>query len=173
MKHLLQQMFLPLARVATPRSTRPAARRRDSRAAFTLIELLVVIALMAMLMTLLGGGIRRSVENAKKRQASTAKQAVQTAILTFWHDTGKPPIETQKGYYTYIYDWAGGSEGSNAKTGVKRITSKSVTDVLRPLTETDHRLNVMNKSYLSSSDKYVKHITRITFDLTAKNATVE
>ena len=150
---------------------------RGRRSGFTLIELLVVIALMATLMTLLAGGIRKSMDSAKKRQAATARQAVQTAILTFWHDNGYPPIETENHYYTYIYDWTGEkTEGKNSKKGIHTFTSEPLTEVLLPLTNPSHKLNSLHKVYLGSSDTFTgktRMINRITIDLTAKNAIVE
>ena len=161
-------------------SSTPRGATESRRSAFTLIELLVVIALMATLMTLLAGGIRKSIDSARKRQAATARQAVQTAIMTFWHDNGKPPIDKHDQldhYYTYIYDWTGKEkEGRNSKTGVRTFTSKALTEVLLPLTDPEHDQNALHKTYLGSSDTFSgkrRMINRITFDLAAKNATVE
>ena len=146
----------------------------SARSGFTLIELLVVVAIMAMLMTLIGGGIRKSMDSAKKRQAATARQSVQAAIMTYWHDTGKPPIETQKGYYVYVYDWSGKARAAKVSaTGTITNVNDAVTEVLEPLANPSHKRNPLQKTYLSGNDQYVKSITRIKFDLTAKNATVE
>lgn len=148
-----------------------ASPRPSARAAFTLIELLVVVAIISMLMALIGGGIRKSMDSAKKRRDATAREAVRTAIMTFWHDTGEPPIQLRKGYYTYVYDWTGRKADQVAKTGTITNTTDDVATVLKPLTDPDS--NPLKKTYLTGNDQYMKSIKRIKYDLTSKNATVE
>ena len=147
---------------------------RGRRSAFTLIELLIVVALMAMLMTLLGGGIRKSMDNAKKRQRSTELQTLETAILTYWHDTGKPPITTKKGVYAYSY-----TDDNNT--------------VFNRLLDANHKENQMGKAYLdinqlrTAAEGHVRPMRRpsesiadpygnfykVTIDLETKNAKVQ
>ena len=107
-------------------SAHPSARRRS---AFTLIELLIVVTIMAMLLALLGGGIRKSIENARKRQRATEVQTLQSAIMTYWHDTGKPPISTKKGTYTYKF-------------------TKDNDEVFARLIDAGHKENQLGKAYL-------------------------
>ena len=124
------------------RATRNS-RAPQGRAAFTLIELLVVITIMATLLALIGGGIRKSVDSAKKRRATTERDAVRTAILNFWHDEGKPPIETKKGFHTYVY---GTEESKDPKKGIIKYANFKVLD---PLLDPEHKLNNLKKAYLS------------------------
>ncbi len=99
-----------------------------SRSGFTLIELLVVVAVMAMLMALLGGGIRRSIENGRKRQRATDIQTLQSAIMTYWHDTGVPPVQTKRGQFVYEY---GPNKPSDNSVVFRRLINAS--DVNNPL----------------------------------------
>ncbi len=169
MKSLLNIFRLPLLSISPRRTS------NSSRSAFTLIELLIVVALMAMLMTLLGGGIRKSMDNAKKRQRSTELQTLETAIMTYWHDTGKPPITTSSGKYSYSY-----TDDNNT--------------VFARLLDANHKDNQMGKAYLdinqlrtSDGEGHVHPMRRaneaiadpygnfykVTIDMETKNAKVQ
>lgn len=135
---------------------------------------------MASLLALLGGGIRKSIASAQKRQAATARNAVRTAILNFWHDIGKPPIDfkdSDEGYYTFVYDWTSKAKAASvAKYGIKTNTTPDIVTLLMPLTnpgQDKNKLNSLNKVYLATNDNYEKHIKRIKIDLTTKDVTVE
>ena len=161
--------FLSRATCNSQSATRNS-RAPQGRAAFTLIELLVVITIMAMLLALLGGGIRKSIDNARKRRAATEREAVRTAILNFWHDEGKPPIKTKKGIHTYIY---GGTRPAD-KPGT--AYDEDWSKVLSPLLDPQHDLNNLKKAYLTDKDVNSgkePSIKKITIDLSGKNATVE
>ena len=151
-------------------SDSPSPAPGGRRAAFTLIELLVVVTIMATLLALLGGGIRKSIDNARRRRAATEREAVRTAILNFWHDEGKPPIETKKGFHTYIFC----ANRPDLKSGEK--WDDDWTKVINPLLDPEHELNNLKKAYLSEKDVNTgkePSITKIKIDLSAKNATVE
>lgn len=102
---------------------------RKNCAGFTLLELLIVIGIIGLLVGLLGGGIRRSIENGKKRTRSTEAQGLQSAIMTYWHDTGKPPIELTRGKYEYTFD-----EDNNK--------------VFERLADPNHNKNPLQKTYV-------------------------
>ena len=138
---------------------------------------------MATLLALLGGGIRKSVDNAKRRRAATEREAVRSAILTFWHDEGKPPIETERVYNTYVFGKKL-SEGEMKDRNINKNLCKqdkpemTIEEVLKPLLNPE--LNNLKKSYLSKKDVNLdekdpdkQSIKRIIIYLTSKNAKVE
>ncbi len=66
------------------------------RNGFTLIELLIVVAVMALLIGLISGAVRHSIRNARKNRASAECALLESAIMTYWHDYGKFPIDKKK-----------------------------------------------------------------------------
>ncbi len=150
------------------------------RSGFTLIELLIVVAVMSMLLALLGGGIRKSMDNAKKRQRSTEIQTLETAIMTYWHDCGKPPISTKKGTYSYTFDNSSGAKEN--KNVFQRLIDASHADnqmgkayldlnQLRTADSSGH-IRPMTKASESIADPYGKFY-KVTIDMETKTATVK
>lgn len=85
--------------------------RRLSKHGFTLIELLVVLAVISILMTMVPRGIRRSRENAKRAQAMTEMQSIETAVTAYFNEYGKLPVaDDQQGVADPVFDL--GSYGS-------------------------------------------------------------
>ena len=152
-----------------------------NRAAFTLIELLIVVTIMAMMLALLGGGIRKSVNNARKKQRATEVQTLQTAIMTYWHDIGRPPNKEDidksqnRGKYSFTYTdenykvfsplvHADANPLGKAYLDWKQL--RTVVDgSVRPLKDPDSTKNQ------SISDPYGKFY-KVVIDLEAKDATV-
>lgn len=58
---------------------------------FTLVELLIVVAIMAILVGLLSGAIRRSVTNAREQRINAEIKALNYGLVTYWHETGRWP----------------------------------------------------------------------------------
>ncbi|MBR4617149.1 MAG: type II secretion system protein [Kiritimatiellae bacterium] len=139
---LLRATRDPQRATCSPRASR-------GRAAFTLIELLIVVTIMATLLALLGGGIRKSIDNARRRQRDADLKTLSSAILTYWHDTGKPPIDKdilEPGVKTYYFGAEKDSEDKKKHT----VTVADNGKIFKLLVadRNDKVDNDLNKSYL-------------------------
>ena len=145
-----------------------------NRSGFTLIELLIVIAIMGVLVGLLTGGIRKSMDNAKKRNRSTEVQTLETAIMTYWHDTGKPPVTIKKGTYKYVF-----SDDNNDvferlinSSHAQNPLGKAYLDLNQLRTAKDGKVRPMEKASQPIAD-YNGKFYKVTIDLEVKTAKVE
>lgn len=135
---------------------------RESRSAFTLIELLVVVTIMATLLALLGGGIRKSIDNARRRQRATDLKTLSSAILTYWHDTGKPPIE-EKTLKAGVQKYYFGAENDGEDKKSHTITRKDNGEIFQKLVadSSGNTDNELNKAYLDLHQlRTAKNITK-------------
>ena len=76
----------------------------NRKSGFTLIELLVVVAILALLVALLSGAIRKSMDAAQRRRFVSELGSFETAMITYLHDNEKPPIDIQNGKYEYVFE---------------------------------------------------------------------
>ncbi|MBR1836872.1 MAG: type II secretion system protein [Kiritimatiellae bacterium] len=76
------------------RSAAPAGRAGGA-AAFTLVELLVVVAIIGVLATLLGSAIMTATKTANKKRADNNAELLRAAIVEFWHDNGRWPVDAK------------------------------------------------------------------------------
>jgi prepilin-type N-terminal cleavage/methylation domain-containing protein len=139
---------------------------------FTLIELMIVVAILSVLLTLLAGGIKKSVDNAKKRGRATEVQALQSAIMTYWHDTGKFPITTAKGKYTYTFTDDNNVVFSKLLDESQNDLKKKYLDINQMRTKDNGRIQPMKRASEPLVD-YNGNYYKVTIDLTTKTATVQ
>ena len=155
--------------------TENGAAPQSRRSAFTLIELLVVIAIIGVLVGLLAGGIKASAESAKKRERSTELKSLESAIMTYWHDTGKPPITPTSGKYTYTFkeDNHDIFEILVNPDNKKNPQKKRYLDMNQLRTaDSSGQIRRMEKVTESIADPYGKFY-KVTINLKNKTATVE
>ena len=179
MTSLFPRLFSRISRFSSVRRLSDSGLRtsdsdkRKAAGGFTLIELLIVIAIIGVLVSLLAGGIKASAENAKKRQRATELETLESAIMTYWHDTGKPPISPKTGQYTYTF------QSNNNEVFAKLINEKSnalgkkYLDInqLRTADENKH-VHRMEKSTEPLAD-YKGTFYKVTINLKNKTAKVE
>ena len=172
MTSLFPRLFSRISRFSSVRRLSDSDKRKAA-GGFTLIELLIVIAIIGVLVSLLAGGIKASAENAKKRQRATELETLESAIMTYWHDTGKPPISPKTGQYTYTF------QSNNNEVFAKLINEKSnalgkkYLDInqLRTADENKH-VHRMEKSTEPIAD-YKGTFYKVTINLKNKTAKVE
>ncbi len=124
----------------------PATSRADGRAGFTLLELLVVIAIIAVLAGILlavFGGVQN---RARKVQAASDLRSAQTAIIAYYNDYQKYPLNSVQqlavtnGAGDTVYGDPGPSPGSNPL-----YTSADLFDILRAVADSGfNQNNVLN-----------------------------
>jgi prepilin-type N-terminal cleavage/methylation domain-containing protein len=84
-------MPTPSQQPAPLANRRAVAPRRRPRAGFTLVELLIVVAIIGILLGLLSGAIKKTVENAKKKKIVAECISLTTAIANYRHDYNRWP----------------------------------------------------------------------------------
>lgn len=142
------------------------------RGAFTLIELMIVVAILSVLLTLLAGGIKKSIDNAKKRNRSTEVQTLETAIMTYWHDTGKPPITTKKGIYSYTFTENNNDVFNRLIDPAKNDLEKKYLDINQMRTKENNRIRPMKRATEPLVD-YKGEYYKVTINLENKTAKVQ
>ena len=150
---------------------KPETSRRG-RAAFTLIELLVVVAVMGVLLALLGGGIRKSLDNAKKRGRETEVASLAAAIENYHTDTGKYPITIKSGQYTYTYKENNDEVFTYLLNPSKNALGKRYLDMNGLRTAKNGRVKRLESDSEPLAD-YTGAYYKVTFDLKTKSVKVE
>lgn len=143
-----------------------------NRSGFTLVELLIVVAIIGVLVALLAGGIRRTLESSKKRGRSTEVQALQTAVMTYWHDVGKPPISLTKGTYVYKFKDNNNEVFEKLITASKNAMGKTYLDKNQLRTKKNGQIMRLEKDSESLVD-YKGNFYQVTIELDGKTVKVE
>jgi len=143
------------------------------RSGFTLIELLIVIAIIGILVTLLGGGIKASLKSAKARNREAEVESLASAIMTYWHDTGKPPITPDSGKYTYEFKANNNEVFAKLIDENKNPLGKAYIDIHQLRTaDADHHIRPMKTATEPIAD-YNGNFYKVTINLKNKTAKVE
>lgn len=111
---------------------------RAFRAGFTLVELLIVVAIIGVLMALLSGAIRDSVDNARARRIEAERRTLNNALVNYWHDYNRWPHEEGD------EDWRDGS------TRTYRANNSKVFDRLST-SNNEKTQNPLKKAYLDET----------------------
>ena len=146
--------------------------KRKAVGGFTLIELLIVIAIIGVLVGLLAGGIKASVESAKKRNRSTEVRALETAVMTYWHDTGKLPVTLKKDTYKASYSDDNNEVFAKLIDPSKNELGKAYLDINQLRTAKDGRVRRLERPSEPLAD-YKGAYYKVTIDLKKKTVTVE
>lgn len=143
-----------------------------NRSAFTLIELLVVIAVIGVLLALLGGGIRKSMDNAKRRGRETEAQGLTAAIENYHADNGKYPISIKDGTYVYTFKEDNNEVFSKLLDPSKNPQGKRYLEMGRFRTAKNGRVESLQSSNDPLAD-YKGNFYKVTIDLKTKTTKVQ
>ncbi len=148
----------------------PPAVRAGKRAAFTLLELLIVIVIIAVLTALLFS-VAGSVQNSSKKVAAVNDmRSIKTAILTYYNDYRKYPLNDLQYNAGVVYALGDTVYGDPVNP---KYTSADLFDILRAVADgnynQDDHLNANGTVYWAGP--YAKSATKPRSGITTQDST--
>jgi prepilin-type N-terminal cleavage/methylation domain-containing protein len=110
--------------------------QKKNKSGFTLVELLVVIAIIGILMAITVPGISKTKERAMKMKARQECNAIKTAIIGYYNEYGKYPLQT-------------------STTDQETTLTAQLTDILRAQDDTENPRKIV---FLAVSQNSLKDI---------------